>query len=311
MDFMHAVNLGAVDLNLLVVLEALLATRSVTAAARRVGLSQPAASHALARLRALLADPLFVRSGAQLVPTARADALRAPLGTALDTIRQSLAGPAAFDPKTSQRTFALWTADLGEFVLLPPLAAHLAAHAPRIDVAVRPIGAEAVDRLLAEGTLDLALGPGGPTEARFHREALYRESFVCVLRKGHRALRKRWDLDAYCAESHLLVAPRGTPGSSVDTWLATKGKARRVALMIPHFLVAPHVVAASDLVWTAPEVMARAYADLVDVVIRPTPVAMEGFTTVMIWHERHDRDPGHAWLRGAVRAISATAAWGG
>jgi DNA-binding transcriptional LysR family regulator len=298
-------NLSGVDLNLLVVLDALLSTRSVTATARKVGLSQPAVSHALGRLRALFGDPLLVRAGSRLVPTARAEALRTPLAGALDMVRRTLAGPVAFDPERSERTFTVWMPDLGGFVVVPALAGHLAANAPHVDVVVRAGPIEDVERLLVEGGLDLAIGVFDGERPQLHWEKLYDETFVCVMRKSHPALRRPWTLDAFCALPHLLVAPRGTPGSIVDTRLGELGKRRRVALTVPHFLVAPHVVAASDLVWTAPERMARAYASLLGLSLRPAPVPVRGFTTVMVWHTRHVGDEGHAWLREVVRGTVA------
>lgn len=296
-------NLSAVDLNLLVVLEALLAERSVTAAARRLGLSQPAVSHALSRLRALLGDPLFVRAPGGLAPTARTEALTTSLARAMDAIRQSLAEP-SFDPETSDRSFSIATADLGAFVLVPPLLERLAKSAPRVDVAVRSTPMETAERQLAEGSLDLAVVVSPTTRAGFYREPLFRERFVCVLRRGHPFERGKLTLDRYCAASHVLVAPRGTPGSPLDAELAELGRRRRVALSVPHFLVAPHVVARSDLVWTAPESMARSFAQLLPLVVRPLPLRIEGFVMLQLWHERHQRDPAHVWLRRQVAAAA-------
>lgn len=299
-------NLSAVDLNLLVVLEALLAERSVTAAARRLGLSQPAVSHALSRLRALLGDPLFVRAAGGLAPTARTEALTPSLAQAMEAIRRSLAGPTAFAPETSERTFTIATADLGAFVLAPPLLELLTEAAPQIDVVLRSIPMEIVERQLAEGSLDVAVVVSPTSRAGFYREPLFRERFVCVLRKGHPLDRGKLTLDRYCSASHVLVAPRGTPGSPLDTELAVLGRRRRVALRVPHFLVAPHVVARSDLLWTAPQSMARAFAALLPVVVRPLPLCLDGFVMVQLWHERQHRDPAHAWFRRQLAAAART-----
>ncbi|MDB4931794.1 MAG: LysR family transcriptional regulator [Myxococcaceae bacterium] len=301
----RAMNLAAVDLNLLVTLEALLAERSVTRAARRLGLSQPALSHALQRLRDLFGDPLFLRAPGGLLPTDRALELSAPLAAALDAVRLALSGPAAFDPATARRTFAVATADHGSFVLLPELWATLNAEAPGVDVSVRVDTVDQGRRELLDGELDLLIGPYQREVAGYYRQRLLHERFVCVLRKGHPAARGGLTLDKWLALPHLLVAPRGKPGSAVDTALAAVGRARRVGLMVPQFLVAPHVVAGSDLVWTAPERMARAYAKLLPLVLRPVPIALEGFTVWQSWHERRHRDPGHAWLRARVHAVAA------
>ena len=301
----RTMNLAAVDLNLLVTLEALLAERSVTRAARRLGLSQPAVSHALQRLRDLFGDPLLVRAGGALQPTERALALSAPLGSALEAVRRALDGPAAFEPATARRSFAVSTADHGSFVLLPELWATLNTAAPGVDVSVRVDTVDQGMRELADGELDLLIGPYHREVPGYHRQRLLHERFVCVLRKGHPAARGELTLDAWLALPHLLVAPRGRPGSAVDEALAALGRTRRVGLMVPQFLVAPHVVAASDLVWTAPERMARAYAKLLPLTVLPVPIALEGFTVWQSWHERRHRDPGHAWLRQRVHAVAA------
>lgn len=297
-------NLASVDLNLLVTLEALLAERSVTRAARRLGLSQPALSHALGRLRDLFGDPLFVRRPGGIEPTDRALALGPPLALCLEAVRRTLEGPARFDPATAKRAFAVATADHGSFVLLPELWATLAVEAPNVDVRVRTVLNEDGRRMLGDGELDLLIGPYQDERSGYYRQRLMHERFVCVLRKGHPALKGGFDLDAWLAHPHLLVAPRGTPGSPVDTALAAVGRSRRVGLTVPQFLIAPHVVTGSDLIWTAPERMARAYVGLLPLVTRPVPVALEGFTVWQCWHERRHRDPAHAWLRARVLAAA-------
>jgi len=190
-------------------------------------------------------------------------------------------------------------------VLLPELWATLNAEAPGVDVQVRVDTVDQGLRQLQEGDLDLLVGPYQQEHAGFYRQRLLHERFVCVLRKGHPAARGPFTLDAWLSLPHLMVAPQGRPGSAVDTALATLGRARRVGLSVPQFLVAPHVVAASDLVWTAPERMARAYAALLPLLVLPVPIALDGFTVWQSWHERRHRDPGHAWLRARVRAVAA------
>ncbi len=301
----RAMNLASIDLNLLVALEALLAERSVTRAAGRLGLSQPAVSHALRRLRELFDDPLLMRVQGGLQPTERALSLAAPLAHALDAVRRTLDGPAAFDPASARRTFSVATADHGSFVLLPELWAALNAEAPGVDVAVRADTVERGMRELLDGELDLLIGPYQREVAGYYRQRLLHERFVCVLRRGHPAARGELTLDAWISLPHLMVAPSGRPGSAVDTALAALGRTRRVGLMVPQFLLAPHVVAGSDLVWTAPERMARAYAALLPLTVVPVPIALEGFTVWQSWHERRHRDPGHAWLRQRVRAVAA------
>jgi DNA-binding transcriptional LysR family regulator len=300
-------SLGGLDLNLLLALDALLAERHVTRAAARLGLTQSAASHALARLRTALGDPLLVRGGrGAMVPTPRAEALAGPLGQALAALAAAVHGPPAFEPATARRTFRVASGDYGELVLLPPLAARLATAAPGIDLwfhqAPNDLGAA-----LAAGTIDVVFAPvrGRAWPAGCFEKKLFRETFTCVVRKRHPIAGQRLTLARYCALSHLLVAPRGTPGSIVDDALAAGDRARRIAVAVPHFLVVPHVVAATDLVATLATRVVDAIAPLHELVRLPPPVELPGFDMAMVWHERAHHDPPQRWLREQVAAVAA------
>lgn len=300
MSTMHGVHLSGIDMNLLVALDAMLVERSVTRAAKKIGLTQPAMSHALSRLRQLFDDPLFVRSSAGMQPTPRALAVAAPLSRALAEIHSVVARPPAFDPATAKRSFTLATSDYMQLVLLPKLIERLSKIAPGVDLQVRdvPVSLDG----LADGTLDLVVRPA-LTEPRtgLFSEAVFRERFVCVMRRGHPLSRKKLTLDRYCAAKHVLVAPFGATSGSVDEELARKGLARRVALVVPHFLVAPHVVASSDLVVTLGEQMARAMQKMLPLHVVDPPLAVPMKTMTQLWHERQGHDPAHAWLRREVR----------
>ncbi len=302
---MHDVNLGALDLNLLRVLDALLGERHVTRAARRVGLSQPATSHALARLRAALGDPLLVRGhGGALVPTPRAAALQPRLRAALDAVAAALRGDAPFDPATARATFRIATGDYAEMVILPGLMARLARDAPHVDLRVIPAPDDRV--ALAAGEIDCVLAPRrAPSEAvGGYERRLFDETFTCLVRRGHPAAAQRLTLARYEALPHLLVAPRGTPGSFVDDALAALGRRRRVALTVPHFLVAPHVVAATDLIVTLASRIADVVAGPLDLVALPPPLELPGFTMSLWWHERNHHDPAQRWLRDAIATVA-------
>ena len=288
--------LAGIDLNLLTSLEVLLDEANVTRAARRLGLSQPAVSHALRRLRELLGDPLLVRTRQGMTPTPRALELRPAVRAALDAAEQVLRSSPAFDPATATRAFTVSMADQASFLLLPRLAERLGREAPGVRLDVRAATADGV-----ADTLDLAVGVFADAPANVHDQALWHERFVCVLRKGSPGSRGAFDRKRYLALPHLLVAPRGMPGSPLDDALARTGERRQVAFRVPHFLVAPHVIATSDLVWTAPESIARAFVDQLPLVIREPPLELRGFTVTMRWHARLHRDPGLAWLRGLLR----------
>lgn len=298
-------DLAAVDLNLLRVLDVLLAERHVTRAAGRLGLTQSAASHALARLRAQLGDPLLVRGprGA-LVPTARAEALQPVVAHALAELAAVWRG-GGFTPATARRNFHLAAGDYAELVLLPALVARLAALAPGVELFVRTVP-EDVAGALASGAVDAVLAPARPrdlTGGCFQR-ALFDETFTCAVRAAHPGARGRLTLDRFCALDHLLIAPRGTAGGFVDDALAALGRRRRVALAVPHFLIAPLVLAGTDLIATVPRRIATAFAPMVDLALRPPPIELTGFTTHLLWHERAAADPAQRWLRDQIVAVA-------
>jgi DNA-binding transcriptional LysR family regulator len=303
---MHDMHIGAIDLNLLVALDALLVERNVTRAAKRVGITQPAMSHALARLRTLLDDDILVRSKSGMLPTARARALEEPIRRALREIEEALRARPVFDPRTAERTFAIATSDYGELVVLPPLLERLAREAPRIDLRVHAVP-EDWSTPLEEGVYDLVLVPNaGDTPAGIVRQKLFDETFVCVLRKGHPAARRGLDLQTFVELPHVLIAPSGRLGGIVDEALAQRSLTRRIALTVPHFLVAPLVIASSDLLLTLAERVARTFAKMAPLEIRQPPLAVRGFAMYQSWHERRRGDPAHAWLRNLVAEVSAT-----
>ena len=300
---MHRMNLASVDLNLLVALDALLAERSVTRAARRLGLSQPAASHALGRLRYLLGDPLLVRSGSQMVLTPRAETLVGRVRAALDAAANVLEAPGAFDPARETRPLRLAGTDFTQVGLLPRLSARLAEEAPALDVWVHPNSDEMLS-LVAQGEIDIALGPVRGLAVNLEKESLFEERFVCMVREGHPLARGRVTIERFAKARHAMIAPRGTAGGIVDDLLLRHGLARRVALRIPHFLVAPHVVAQTDLVLTLPERVARLYEKHLAIRILRLPMEVPGFTVSMVWHVRSQSDPAQVWIRRMIREVA-------
>lgn len=303
---MHEVH--DIDLNLLRALDALIAERHVTRAAARLGVSQSAASHALARLREQLGDPLLVRGrrGAML-PTPRALALAAVVQRALADVAAAWRPPAAFDPATARRTFHVGASDYAELVLLPALVARLAEHAPGVDLFVHDVPRDLAGALAA-GDLDAVLAPARPEEltADCFQRTLFDEHFVCAMRRGHPAAARRLTLDRFCALHHVLIAPRGTPGGFVDDALAARGRSRRVALAVPHFLIVPHVLATTDLIATVASRVAAAFAGPHALVTVRPPVEVSGFAIHLLWHQRTQADDAQRWLREQI-AATATA----
>ncbi len=290
-------HLGGVDLNLLVVLDELLRSRSTTLAARRLGRTQSAVSHALGRLRVMFEDPLFVRAGASLRPTTLAERLQAPLRDLLVGAEAIVSrSRVAFDPASIERTFVFSCTDLTELVLLPGLLKRLRKEAPGIDIVTRFLGDD-VERAMQAREVDLGFGKRFRPVSAVVIEEFLEEPMVVLLRTGHPALQGRWTARRYAALDHVLVTPRGLPGSTVDPVLAQEGLSRRVVLRVPHFMAAAVVVAETDLVVTVPESLARRMGGRLGLVARPVPVAIEPFVLSMGYSVSYRDDPAHRWLR--------------
>ncbi|HJQ26934.1 MAG TPA: LysR family transcriptional regulator [Blastocatellia bacterium] len=295
-------NLQSLDLNLLLAFEALMIERNVTRAARRLNLSQPAMSNALARLRRTFDDPLLLRTREGLKPTPLAQSLLAPVAAALSQLRAALEKKPAFDPTVSQRTFRLLANDYVEILLLPALLHKLHAAAPTVTIRVdrssnlfQPPPPAALASLH-----DLALGffPDALSlESSTHSEFLWQEKNVCIARRAHASIRGRLTLKQYAAASHVAVFYKSDGPGVIDTILAQHGYARRVAAFVPHFAGVPFIVASSDLIATVPERLAALLAPMLMLQVLPAPVAIPPFRLAMLWHERNDRDAAHSWLR--------------
>ncbi|HEX6836001.1 MAG TPA: LysR family transcriptional regulator [Polyangia bacterium] len=300
---MHTVHIAAFDLNLLLAFDALWTERHVTRAARRIGLTQSAMSHALGRLRAQLDDPLFQPTPRGVTPTARAHALAPAIGEALAIVRRAVERQAPFSPATLERTFTIGTTDYGELVLLPRLFARLQREAPGVRLVVRP-GLGAGERELLSGDFDLALGVAAADGSGVRSEVLFAESFVSLMRAGHPAARRPLTLARFVELPHVLVSPQGRGDSAVDVALRERKLSRRTVLRVPHFLSAPLVIAESDAIITLPERVGRAVAAQHRLVVKKPPLPLPGFSFSQFWHARNDADAAHQWLREVVWAIA-------
>lgn len=293
-------HLSSIDLNLLVVLQALLRERSVSRAAKRLGLSQSATSHALARLRDALGDRLFIRTSKGLVPTARAERMAESLLEALGTLERSLFGVPDFVAGTAERRFHVGTSDYTEHVLFSALLTRLAKEAPKMDLWSKPYPSDG-SAALAQGELDLIIAPFLMGRESLQSVELWEDRFVCVARRGHPLLKKgKLTLEAFAEAQHAFIAPRGTPGGAVDDALEALGRSRRIAFSTPNFLVAPQVVARTDLVITLASRVAHAFAKLLPLTLFAPPLKLPGFRVSMFWHDRKDTDPAHRFLRSQV-----------
>jgi DNA-binding transcriptional LysR family regulator len=302
MHIMHDRCLAALDLNLLVVLRALLAERHVTRAALRVGLSQSATSHALARLRDLYADPLLVRRGRTLELTPRAARLLPALERGLGGLLDAVASEPAFDPRTARRTFNLGMADYLQALTIGPLLRQVARDAPGVDLSV--VVFPNVQELVESGAVDLALMVPESITRTLSHEPLFSESFLVMVRRDHPEIGRTLTQAQYLRQRHVVVAPRGTPGSTVDDALAQRGLTRRVALRVTNFLIAPVVVCQTDFLSTMPERLARQLAQTYPVRLLRPPVKLPTTPYGMYWHPRLDHDPAQKWLRAQVARSS-------
>jgi DNA-binding transcriptional LysR family regulator len=297
-----------VDLNLLLALDALLRERSVTRAGAALGLSQPATSHALARLRDLFGDELLVRRNNDMEPTALAETLVAPLTDALARIEDLLWQDRAFDPATADRELVIAMTDFVEATLLPaalPRLGHLGT-GPRVRLRLRPLGGELPERALADGDIDLAVGTILSPPAAMRVSTLYREGLLAVVRRGHPCLDAPITAASYAALDHALIAAPGDGPGMVDIALEALGLRRNVVLRTPHFLTVVPLIAASDLICTLPARIARAGSTGHDVAVFEPPIELPAFDVAMYWHPRRERDPAVRWLREQLRAAAAT-----
>jgi DNA-binding transcriptional LysR family regulator len=288
-------NLNLLDLNLLVALDALLREASVSRAAMRIGLSQPATSHALQRLRDVIGDPLLVRTGARMELTPRAQGLRGPLGQTLDQVR-GLFMPDEFDAGRSERHFRLMMPDLAVELLMPPLMEKVTKQAPRVTIDVVPWRGPAIFSAEFARTIDLVISIGDAFKG-FHRQRLYTDSDALAVRRGHPAgagLKKR---EAFRDARHVAVVIRGQNEDLIDTWLRSKGIERRIALVVPGYIEALHVAARTDLVAFVPRRLIAALAKQLSLQTVAPPLDPGLDEQHMFYPTRAQFDPGSIWLR--------------
>lgn len=290
----------ALDLGLLLALEALLAERNVTRAAKRLRLSQPALSARLARLRDYFDDPLLLPSPRGMNPTAKALELDAPLHRALDELRGVVARDSKFDPVRARLTIAIAASDYVHFTALLPLALDLRKTAPNLRLSLRILDSD-LAKNMASGEIDLAVMTNETAPSNLRSRALFRERYVLIARRGHPRVKKRLSLDEFCALEHVVVSPRGGGFTGpTDQVLAARGKKRPVVLSAAYFMFVPELVRRSELVALVPSGIVDEESRLQ--ILEP-PIGVEGFTISMLWHDRTHTHPGHRWVRERLVAI--------
>jgi DNA-binding transcriptional LysR family regulator len=300
-----AVNIHAVDLNLLHAFDAILRDRSVTAAAARVGLTQPAMSNALARLRVLFGDPLFVRTPRGMHPTPYAQSIAEPVRHALGLIEATLNQAGEFVPAQSDRTFRVHMSDIGEMVFLPPLLERLQREARKVKLETRSVREADLPEALASGEIDLAIGFLPGLRAPVRGEHVFTDPYVCLMRADHPAAGARLTRRQYLEASHALVSSAGSGHRVIEEAMLAAGMHRKIALRVPHFTVVPMILERTDLVVTVPSRVARIFEGMGRLRSLPAPVAIPRAAVKVHWHDRFGGDPGNRWLRDLLVALHA------
>jgi DNA-binding transcriptional LysR family regulator len=295
-------DISKLDLRLLTTFLILMEEQNVSHAAERLGLSQPATSAILARLRDLFGDPLMVRTPQGMMPTPKAESLVPRIKEVLTDLEQLVSSPTVFHPAEAQITVSLAATDYVQAIVLPPFLKQLEQAAPRIKVAVKPIETEALKRQMERGEVDIALMPQGNAPASLSSQVLLNEQFVCVVCRNHADIRQQIDLEQYCELEHVLVSPGGNDFSGiVDRVLALHNKCRTVSVSIPNFLLVPEIVENSQRVATIPSRLAKQYQERWQI-LKP-PLDIPGFTIALVWHSKNQHDLAQIWLRETVTQV--------
>lgn len=285
------------DLNLLIVFSQLLVDQSVSTAADNLGLTQPAVSNALRRLRTALKDDLFVRTHRGMQPTPYAERLAGPVMAAIDTLRDALNEPDAFDPQTSERRFTIAMTDIGEIYFTPKLMDALARLAPGCRINTVRNTTTSLNEALQDGTVDLAVGLLPDLQAGFRTRRLFRHRYVCLCRKDHPITQQVLSAETFCAYGHIRVIAASTGHGEVDTLMARLGIQRNIRLEVPHFVAVGHILQRTDLLATVPERYATSCAEPFGLASLHHPIRLPEIDINLFWHAKQHQDPANRWLR--------------
>jgi DNA-binding transcriptional LysR family regulator len=300
MSVIHHFNLAGVDLNLLVVFDALMAEQHLTRAAKNIGLSQPATSNALSRLRSLFNDDLFIKTSKGMTPTPRAIELAESIHQSLLQVQTAIYSKPEFIPQTSDRVFRLGMDDYSELVFLPKLLAEMEILAPKVKIQVRSTTWMRSPKLLDADEIDLAIGHCPQFQPWHTKQLLYEEYFVCVASVERFKTRMAITKEEYVAAAHLLVSPKEDMVGLVDEALARQNLSRNVAMSVPNFLIVPFILVNTNFIATLPAQLATTFVEVWQLYASPLPYQMNGFSVDLLWHSKNDREAGHIWLRNLL-----------
>lgn len=293
-------DLRQIDLNLLVIFNQLLLDRRVSTSADKLGLTQPAVSNALKRLRALLNDELFVRTAKGMEPTPYAMHLAEPVGYALGALQNALNRRDTFDPETSQRTFTLAITDIGEIYFMPTLMDELSRLAPNIKISTLRNNGGNLREEMEAGSVDLAIGLIPSLKTGFFQRRLFKQRYVCMFRKGHPSATNPISMERFKALGHVGVTSANTGHGEVDDLMERKGIKRDIRLHVPHFVAVGHILQSSDLIATVPERFSFKCEEPFDLVTSPLPVKLPEIAINLFWHAKYNREPANMWLRQLI-----------
>jgi len=299
---MHTMHIRDLDLNLLVVFEALFRERSVTRAAQDIGLTQGAMSHALNRLRTFFEDPLFVKTAEGMMPTAKGDQLGGTISELIASIRERVVAEAGFNPLTAQRAFVLCMTDMGELVFLPPLIRRLRKMAPRCTLRSVQGPLEQIEGMLSSGEADLVLGSIHAAPEGLYQQQLFVHSFVTLVSVRNRKIGKTLTRAQFESMPQIVVSLTGRASAAYDSAFDAYGIRRNIFLTTPHFLAVPHLIDAQpDLIATVPLELGKVFSKLGTVRMLPPPVELPPFALRQHWHSRLNTDPANVWLRHLIK----------
>lgn len=294
------IRLQDIDLNLLIVFRLMYRERKTGPVAEQLGLTQPAISNALARLRLALGDELFERTARGMKPTPYADNIAESIAYALGTLQDGINYQERFDPRSSDRAFCLSMTDLGEIYLLPTLVAYLAEHAPNLSISTVRDNGHSIKEDLESGSVDLAIGLLPQLKAGFYQRRLFDQNYVCLMRKGHPLAHVELTLERFTKAEQIIIDAEGTGHGVVEKMLVRGGVDRISRLRLPHFISAPYILAKTDLIATVTEKLALQTADTLGLVVRPHPVEIPPAQINSFWHRRFHQDTGNIWFRNLI-----------
>lgn len=290
------------ELTLLQVFDAIMTEGSVTQAGHRLAMSQPAVSNAIARMRDIWKDPVFVKKGRQIEPTAFAQSLWAQVRDPMQQLASALESR-GFDPAQSHRQFRIAIADLSVDLYWLPFSCRVAEQAPHVDLYAVPYTRMGVIEQLREARIDIGLGPLSQHDRSLRSIPLYQNSYKLVMRKNHPLAGKPITMDDFLAAKHLLVSQSGDPRGNVDQALQRLEKRRRVAMTVNHFSAVPKLLSHSDFIAVVPQMVAGGTQFSSELWITDPPLSIEPSPVYLVWHTRLDRDPGLIWLRDLLENV--------